>query len=260
MKIHQETLIAALGRRADALQVQVFDVIGSTSQWLMAHPPTAATLVVAAQQTAGKGRRGRVWQSPAGGLYLSIGVPLSESSAVGPALSPAIAIVIAEALDGLGVAGVGVKWPNDIVANGAKLAGILLERTPNSVICGIGVNWRVEAIADLPDDRSAAGLTTLMPDNDSPSREQVAAMLASTVLDAMARSEAENQAYLTNHWRQWDVLAGKSIVVDLAVQAAVSGVAAGITPDGALRLKTAQGEQPIHSGEARVRGGWERSA
>ena len=100
--------------------------------------------LVAERQTAGRGRQGRTWESPPGNLYASTLVRLrrDDPSAPGLALVAAVALheVVAAVLTGGRRGGLLLKWPNDLLLDGAKLAGILLERADDAVVIGVGVN------------------------------------------------------------------------------------------------------------------------
>lgn len=99
-------------------------------------------VIVADLQTNGRGRYGRVWQSPQGNLYFSLLLKPNKNLEFSSTLSFVAAVAIAEALTALGVNKISYKWPNDILLNGKKLAGLLLESDlkNNWVVLGIGVN------------------------------------------------------------------------------------------------------------------------
>jgi BirA family biotin operon repressor/biotin-[acetyl-CoA-carboxylase] ligase len=138
--------------------------IGSTSDRLKDLARTGApewTAVLAERQTGGRGREGRSWQSPPGGLYLSVLLrPRAEPVSLLPL---AAGVAVAEALSGFGAA-CELKWPNDVLASGRKLAGILAEASSGSagvewVVLGIGVNVALD-LASLPTDLRG-GVTSL---------------------------------------------------------------------------------------------------
>lgn len=138
--------MALLGRR-----VIVLDEVGSTNDYLMARGDELpdGTLVIAEQQTAGRGRRGRAWVAPrSAALLFSILVKAGESFAVAdfPKLTHLAAVAVAG-----GVEGAQIKWPNDIFLGGAKLAGILVEARGDRAVVGIGVNADTRADEFPPD-------------------------------------------------------------------------------------------------------------
>lgn len=257
MSINHQVLVAALGEHARVLSVQLFDQIDSTNQWLFDHPPTSPTLVVAERQTAGRGRRGRQWQSPMNGFYFSIGMPHEKGGFLPPTLSLAVAVALAERITALNVVNIQVKWPNDIVVNGAKIAGILVEKAQKTLVAGVGVNWHAEDVGALPEDRRAMGLAELLPATTPVAREAMLASFAVAVWEAMNMNAVEVSGWLGERWPRWDALAGHSIEVEHADGGVIRGRASGITQDGALRLLTSAGERLLHGGETRIRGGWE---
>jgi BirA family transcriptional regulator, biotin operon repressor / biotin---[acetyl-CoA-carboxylase] ligase len=118
--------------------------IGSTNSEALKLAEAGApefTLVTARRQTAGRGRRGRAWTSPNGNLFASVVLRPQRPLATVSQLSFVAALAVGELLDGLGVRGrVGLKWPNDVLIDGAKVSGILLEAGEGHVVAGIGVN------------------------------------------------------------------------------------------------------------------------
>ncbi|HEY9889159.1 MAG TPA: biotin--[acetyl-CoA-carboxylase] ligase, partial [Candidatus Obscuribacterales bacterium] len=129
------------------LTLHLYDTLPSTNQmaWqLVQQGQGAGTVVIAAQQTAGRGQWGRTWQSDRGGLYLSLVLEPTMAIAEAPLLPLASAWGIATSFVNLGLP-IQVKWPNDLVGHGRKVGGILVEsrlqgKLPHAVI-GVGINW-----------------------------------------------------------------------------------------------------------------------
>ncbi len=120
-----------------------FDCLESTNDTARSYPPNS--VIVAAEQTAGRGRLGRVWQSKRGNLFLSAVVP--DYGLQTPLLAFVAGLAVGDALADFGVR---LKWPNDVLLNGGKVCGILLERTEeNHIIVGIGVNVAVAPQAGM---------------------------------------------------------------------------------------------------------------
>lgn len=120
-----------------------FDCLKSTNDTARSYPPNS--VIVAAEQTAGRGRLGRVWQSKRGNLFLSAVVP--DYGPQTPLLAFVTGLAVSDALADFGVR---LKWPNDVLLNGGKVCGILLERTEeNRIIVGIGVNVAVAPQAGM---------------------------------------------------------------------------------------------------------------
>jgi BirA family biotin operon repressor/biotin-[acetyl-CoA-carboxylase] ligase len=259
---------ADLARRWDVPAVSVHSSVGSTNDVvrLMAADGAPDGLVVLAdQQTAGRGRAGRNWHSPAGlGLWVSM-LARPRPGASAPALPLAVGIAVASALDPF-VAGtfVQIKWPNDLFVDGRKLGGILCEGvweggTLRHLVAGLGINL-LHNEEDFPPD-ILAGATSLAvaAGRQAISRLRVADAVIAGLVHALADGHAvadpvaaESAATELSHR---DMLRDRRVTVtEPTTGAAVaSGIAAGIAPDGSLLLRTPDGDiQPILSGTVRI--------
>ena len=180
------------------------------------------TVVTAAQQTAGRGRQGRTWSAPPGRALL-LSVVLRDP----PALLPlAAALAVAE------VAGADaqIKWPNDVLLDGRKVAGILAEGRPQDgwAVLGVGLNVALR-IEDLPPQLHAtAGTLGLEPADLEPTLERL--------LDALERALALDEATLLGAYRARDALRGREVT-----WTAGHGRAAGIDGTGRLVVELADG-------------------
>lgn len=210
-------------------------------------------LLVADAQSAGRGRRGRAWHSPPGAqLILSLYLRLDGGVRVAGGLSLVVGVAAAEALHALGASQVRLKWPNDLVAGGRKLGGVLIEASGVGAVIGIGINL------DLPDtDTAAAAIdqpwTDLARLGVPSSRDAVAAALLTHLLPLLDRFRAVGlEPDLRTRWEALDAFAGDQVRLDAgAVQ--YEGRMLGLAPDGALRLATTAGERCFHSGEVSLR-------
>jgi BirA family transcriptional regulator, biotin operon repressor / biotin---[acetyl-CoA-carboxylase] ligase len=216
--------------------------------------PDRAALVVDAQQ-AGRGRRGRVWQSPAGAnLYLSLFVRLQRPIAALGGFSLALGIGCAEALRGERVAAT-VKWPNDLLVDGRKLGGLLVELAGErdrraEAVLGLGLNLRMPVADAQAIDQPWTDLATLGVDAD---RERWAAVMLQALLDSVAGFESGGFAAFRDRWDRLDALVGRPLRVQ-AGDRLHEGINGGIDADGGLRLLGAAGELVFHSAEVSVRG------
>lgn len=206
-------------------------------------------LVATEYQTAGKGRRGKPWQSNFGqDLAFSIGFPLRSFEALRP-FSLCAGLLLAETLSEYYCPDVRVKWPNDLLIGGAKLAGILTEihtlADSPYVIIGMGLN------VNRPDagtvDQPATSLRQVT--GDLVDRNLLLARLAATLGEAVG-----NEFTMDWHhrWPTYDALAGRSVRVHLG-QTVNEGIAAGVAADGSFLLHTETGEQRYNGGEISVR-------
>lgn len=242
--------------------VTVLEQVGSTNQWLLDSQPSDRLdhFCLALTQSAGRGRRGKDWQSPVGHFYGSASLVVSlPPSALGP-LSLAIACTVAEVLEGFGVAGIRLKWPNDIQIDGQKLAGILLELPPSApnarsntervqrVVVGLGVN-RVPLGESV--GQSATSLTHALA-GDAPPLDAMASCLWAAMRDCRSVFEDRGFAAFEAAWRERDCLSGQDVTV-LQGETRWVGRADGVTSDGNLRVLTHDGSREVSAGEVSVR-------
>jgi BirA family biotin operon repressor/biotin-[acetyl-CoA-carboxylase] ligase len=256
-------ILAAMGRSARA-QVSAIGVAASSvstqADALAALAPTQGCAVFLAEhQTAGQGRRGRGWVSaPAGGsLAMSVSRRFRVSLAMMSGLSLVAGIAVAEALE---LDGVGLKWPNDLVAGGLKLGGILVNlRTPVEGACdavvGIGLNLALPAAAGEAIDQPWTDLARLA--GAVPPRALLVARLLDRLLPAFQEFEAGGLRPFLARWQRLDALDGRPVRI-LDGPRVHEGVSAGITETGALRLSRAgggegEGERVFASGEVSLR-------
>ena len=236
--------------------------LDSTNSALLRQPPTdGCSVLLAERQTGGRGRRGRTWASPlAAHLYLSLARTFAGGLARLGGLSLVAGIAAAEALHGLGVPGVRLKWPNDLVVEGrdglGKLGGLLVEgggelAGPARAVIGLGLNVRMPAAVAKDIGQPWTDLATLC--GAAPSRNAIAAAVLSKLVPALDTFDRIGLAPFLPRYATLDVLAGRSVVVQVH-DGERHGVALGIGDDGALRVKLhAGGECSFHSGEVSVR-------
>lgn len=215
------------------------------------------TCVVAEAQTAGRGRLGRTWHSPAGlNLYASIVLrPAAEPGAV-PQLALVAGIAVAAAIRAATQLPAQLKWPNDVLIDGRKVAGILTEMEAEVervrfVIAGIGVNVNAPARAFPPELRSTATSLAIAAGRRV-DRPAFAARLLAELEDRVGRFAAGGFAALRAEWEGLSCLTGRAVTVT-AADGRTTGTVRGIDDDGALRLATASGEARIVAGEVTLR-------
>ena len=220
-------------------------------------PRQGCAVWMAERQTEGQGRRGRRWVSPlAANLYLSLSRRFDRGFAAMAGLSLAVGIALAESLRRMGYTQVGVKWPNDLMADSRKLGGVLIQLRgeadgPCEAIVGIGLNVRMPIAAASGIDQAWCDLSQLRG-APAMTRSELAAALLNGLLPALTQFEADGLAPFLPRWVELDALAGHCVrVVDGG--RSHEGVAVGIDGNGALRLRVDGAEQGFHSGEASLR-------
>lgn len=211
---------------------------GSTNDDLAALARDGAregTWLRAERQTGGRGRQGRAWQSPPGNLHASTLVRLRPDDPPAPTLALVAAVALHEVV-AIYAPTVQIKWPNDLLFDGAKLAGILLERQGDAVILGFGVN-----LASHPEglDRPAASLAAAIAPDAFLTR------LAAAFETWLARWRAEGLAPVRAAWLAAAHPLGTPLVANEA-----RGTFDGLDESGALRLRLADGGlRVIHAGD-----------
>lgn len=254
---------ALLGGLPAAAQAEIasldvaWSVDSTNSELLRRDTPAAGCAVLLAErQTGGRGRRGRSWTSPLGAhIYLSLARRFGGGLARLGGLSLVAGVAAAEGLRDLGLSRVGLKWPNDLVIDGRKLGGLLVEGGgeaggPVRAVIGIGLNVRMPAAQAGLIDQPWLDLAQALP--EPASRNAVAQAVLGRLLPALAVFDAEGLAAFRPRYAALDALHGQRVVVRLD-SGDVFGTAEGIAEDGALRLRTPQGLRDFHAGEVSVR-------
>lgn len=210
--------------------------------------------IVAEQQTAGRGRRGRQWASPFGeNIYYSLLLRVEGGAAQLEGLSLVVGLAVLRAIQELGVVGGGLKWPNDILVSGKKIAGILLELSGDPadvchVVIGVGINVNM---------RNQDGI-------DQPWTSM--RLEGGKVIDRSALINSLNghlSRYLQAHWlegfqvlrQEWEaehLWQGKQVRLSAGSQS-VEGVVLGVNSQGALRLLVSGNEHQYSGGELSLR-------
>lgn len=219
--------------------------------------------ILAECQTVGRGRRQRRWHSPAGGnIYMSLGWRFGREAPVLSNLPLLAALCVARALSRAGLEGHGIKWPNDILVENRKVAGILVElqsvgNEPALAVIGMGINVRMPATeAQDPAkiiDRPWTDLASHLPPEHRPcDRNRLAAMMLDELLAALPRFEETGFDSFRQAWGERDLLKGRHIRLQRD-GGDVGGIADGVDQDGGLRLKRDNGTIDVfHSGEVSV--------
>ncbi|HXG67053.1 MAG TPA: biotin--[acetyl-CoA-carboxylase] ligase [Blastocatellia bacterium] len=212
--------------------------------------------IVAAAQTAGRGRQGRSWASPPGaGLYLSIILKPRIKPADSPVLTLAAAVAVAEtfALDfGLRA---DIKWPNDLLVGGRKICGILVESAIEGshlqyAVMGIGVNLGQR---EFPGELRRSATSVLLETGQVVSADDFLKPLLPH-LDRWYRIAMSRPGEVISRWEELSSYARGCAVRVTAPEGIIEGITRGLTPSGALRLELAGGEtREILSGEVTLR-------
>ncbi len=216
----------------------------------------AGTVVMAESQTAGRGQEARRWVAPPGKALL-ISVLLRGASRLSRPIDPGTApvrvgLALCRAIPAVTNVDVRIKWPNDIVHAGRKLAGILCEGATGSrgafVVAGIGLNV-LQNEHDWPDDLRAPATSLLLLTGHAISRAAIAEALLGHLRPFRLTGRALDEETIARYGAV-DAVAGLPITVN----GVAAGIAAGIAPDGALVVQTRHGTRTIRAGTVRIAG------
>jgi BirA family biotin operon repressor/biotin-[acetyl-CoA-carboxylase] ligase len=246
--------IAALSR--SGIAVEVVPETGSTNADLLARAPqlTAPVLRIAEHQTAGRGRAGRSWLSePGHSLTFSLAWRFDGGLRTLAGLPLAVGVALAETLERLGQP-VQLKWPNDVLKDGAKLAGILVETQalPDGAawaIVGIGVNLVMPDALEEKIGRSAAAMPWLARMD----RDELMAALLDGLADALALFAHAGFGAFVPRWNLLHAWQGHPVVILDRGEVLHDGLAAGVDDTGRLLLDTAAGRITVVAGDVSLR-------
>ena len=199
--------------------IHIVDKVSSTNTWLSSNSSGGNDCILALQQTRGKGRAGRVWESPPGGLYLSI---ISPSHSLLPFIA---GISVIQTLVGLKNR-LRLKWPNDIILDGKKVGGILCEDDGKSAVAGIGIN-----LNNSPSFPNSTNLVSILKS-------------FSTVFRGNLQKSNQD---IISRFRDYDCLLGRDISWGEA-----TGIAKSITSDGSLEVLSDGKLVNLYSGDVHL--------
>jgi BirA family biotin operon repressor/biotin-[acetyl-CoA-carboxylase] ligase len=279
-RIDRERALAGCARGVSDWAIEIVDETASTNADLMQRlkslPRERAALGqpvvrVAYRQTAGRGRQGRAWHAePGNALLLSLACVLPRPLAGLAGLSLAVGAVLVEGLSALPLgrdATVALKWPNDVLLDGNKLAGILIETAwgtfdASAVVIGIGINVRSDAAlatqlaalnAHLPAQARGTQPAALAQALPGANLTDTFAIVADALAGLLERFSSEGFAPFRERWSAYDAFAGREVVLlEQGVEAA-RGTALGVDASGQLLLATPAGVQAVSTGDVSLR-------
>jgi len=251
---------------AKTVAVEVVAETGSTNADLLARVTVAdggrlvaPVLLVAESQTAGRGRAGRPWQTTkTSALTFSLAWKFKRPLHALIGLPLAVGVALAEALGIFGI-DVELKWPNDVLRDGAKLAGILIETAQDkSAGAGAGGTWTVIGIGvnlTMPPDlqqrigRAVADVSELLTHE----RERLLAILLSALSDALADFDARGFAHFVARWNRLHAYSGRTVRILDDGRVLHEGVAVGVDEQGCFLMDTASGRVAVTAGDVSLR-------
>ena len=242
-------------------ELYVFKEVASTNtvaKFLSMHNVANGTVVISEKQTQAKGRSGKSWESPLGGVWLSIILKPNVDQSKFPMITLATGVAVAKTLEKIGVEEPEIKWPNDIMINGKKICGILTEaiakfNTVENVIIGVGIDANLD-VSQFPKELQA-GTTTL--------KEELKRQGNENLLIKIFLEEFEKISELFNHegyevilkeWRKRSYSIGKIVEVREPFNTYYDGYVVGINKEGALIVEKIDGTlKKVISGECIIK-------
>lgn len=261
--LERQALLAELTAESRPLLagLELLHEVDSTNSHLMqaaaSYPSASACL--AEYQSAGRGRRGRRWLSPYGSnLYLSLLWRFQDGTSRLAGLSLAVAVALMRMLVEAGLQEVGIKWPNDILLQGKKLAGTLLDvageaNGPCYVVIGIGINGRMSAQQAAEIDQPWSDLWRSGIDYR---RNRLAGRLLHHLLLSLESYQQAGLEAFRREWQQWDLTHDREVAIHQG-ERVVTGIARGIDEAGLLRVEHQGAVHHYASGEVSLRAAWQ---
>jgi BirA family biotin operon repressor/biotin-[acetyl-CoA-carboxylase] ligase len=260
--LDKNLVLSAIGEQRAWFSLNILDEVKSTNTYLMQQKSAAhATCVAAHVQTNGKGRRGRTWVSQLGAsLTFSLLWRFQCGAAALSGLSLAVGVALIRALNSLGMNDAQLKWPNDVLIDGKKLAGILIElqgdlEGPSAAVIGVGVNLNLPKNVLQSIDQPAIDLASARPINQSKiDQNMLLGALLKHLADVLSSFETRGFIGLRDEWLRYHAYENKPVRMLLPNGTEVKGHVQGVAEDGILLVETALGLQRFSAGEISLRG------
>ncbi len=215
------------------------------------------TVVIAEQQSGGRGRMKRKWLSPRGGVWLSVVLKPAVPTVTSTMLPFVAAIAVCDAIREATNLAATLKWPNDVMVAGKKVAGILLDlsaeaETVNYAVIGIGINANVDASKLKIDREGKPAVTSLMDElGHDVNRLQLTKLLLEKIELFYMALEKNGPAAIVAEWCKRSDMMGKKVNV-IQQDKRYDGIAADVNDDGSLRVRTTKGDMNVTSGDVLV--------
>ena len=252
-------VLNAIGEQRAWFNLQILDEVASTNTYLMQQKGIAhATCVAAHIQSKGKGRRGRTWVSQLGAsLTFSLLWRFQCGAAALSGLSLAVGVALIRALNSLGVNHAQLKWPNDVLVDGKKLAGILIElqgdlEGPSAAVIGVGANLNLPKNVLNSIDQPAIDLSNVSA--KAINQSELLGVILKHLADVLSGFETHGFIDLREEWLSYHAYQNKVVRMLLPNGTDMQGIVKSVADDGILLVETALGLQRFSAGEISLRG------
>jgi len=238
--------------------IEVHSIIDSTNSYLLRKIPNInkAQTCIAEYQQAGRGRRGRKWQSPFGShLYLSMYWPLEQGMSEAMGLSLVIGLAISDAIQSFVPNKVELKWPNDVYVSGKKIAGILVELEGQAqglshCVVGVGLNVQMPKSTSTEIDQPWTDLKSHY--SASIDRNKLVAEVIHCIYQRLEQHQALGFASMLEQWHQQDLFLNKAVKI-ITGNRETLGTYRGVNEQGAMLLEVNGKVSPVYGGEVSLR-------
>lgn len=259
--LDEKLVLAAIGEQHAWFKLELLNEVTSTNTYLMQQKSAAhATCVAAHIQTKGKGRRGRAWVSQLGAsLTFSLLWRFSCGAAGLSGLSLAVGVALIRAFNSLGVSNVQLKWPNDILVDGKKLAGILIELQgdldgPSAAVIGVGINLNLpKNVLDSIDQPTIDLMSAISIKQSKINQNRLLGVILKHLADVLDTFESHGFIGLRDEWLSYHAYQSKLVRMLLPNGTEVQGIVKSVADDGILLVETAFGLQRFSAGEISLR-------
>ena len=257
--LDKQSIVNNMSQQHAWLNVEVFDTLPSTNSYLMQNMSAKkhGTCVVTNLQTSGRGRRGREWQASLGAsLTFSLLWRFQCGAAALSGLSLAVGVALIRGLHEIGATEAKLKWPNDILINQQKLAGILIElqgdmEGPSTAVIGVGINLQLPETLLQKIDQPVTDLNQILAHTVNPNA--LMATLLKHLVDVLLTFERTGFDELRDEWTKHHAYHQQAVRMLMPDGSEVTGVVQAISENGSLIVETANGLQKFMSGEISLR-------
>lgn len=253
-------VLHAIGEQREWFNVVILDEVASTNTYLMQQAAKGAahvTCVAAHMQTQGKGRRGRAWVSQLGAsLTFSLLWRFQCGASALSGLSLAVGVALIRTFHQFGMTAVQLKWPNDLLVDGKKLAGILIElqgdmEGPSAAVIGVGINLNLPKEVLNSIDQPAVDVVSIRGQTISPS--ELLGLALKHISDCLRQFEQEGFVGLRDEWLRYHAYQHQAVRMLMPNGTETQGTVKGVAEDGILLVETAFGLQRFSAGEISLR-------
>lgn len=256
--LDKNLVLSTIGEQREWFNLIVLDEVNSTNTYLMQQKNMPhATCVAAHIQSKGKGRRGRTWVSQLGAsLTFSLLWRFQCGAAALSGLSLAVGVALIRALASFGLNDAQLKWPNDVLVNSKKLAGILIElqgdlEGPSAAVIGVGINLNLPK--NVLDSIDQPAVDLFNASHQSINQNALLGVLLKHLADVLSRFEQHGFIGLRDEWLTYHAYQNKPVRMLLPNGTDVKGHVQGVAEDGILLVETALGLQRFSAGEISLR-------